>query len=217
MTWNISQNVIWISNTWFWFRLIVTRRYDVSKKIRFVENNSKSTYLSEQRVICESISMRVTLCMRCENRKVCKQKSIRNRSNIYYSKRFNDELEIDIEIISFFFLIITSLISRKLEDDFSLFLLQNEKSSQSEQHDNYDNFDSDIEIERLAFESSNVVFITERTEISKSQFSKSDKNRISTSRSRVVKKFLSFFWFYFRKKKINVRMKRRSDFIWCCK
>ena len=201
MTWNISQNVVWVSNTWFWLRLVVTRRYDVSKKIRFVENNSKSTYLSEQRVICESISMRVALCMRCENRKVCKQKSIENRSNIYYSKRFNDELEIDIEIISFFFFIITSLISRKLEDDSSLFLSQNEKSFQSEQHDNYDNFDSDIEIERFASESSNVVFITERAKVSKSQLSKSDRDRTSTSRSRVVKRFLSFSWFYFRRKR----------------
>ena len=169
----------------------MTRRYDVSKRVRFVENNSRSTYLSKQCVICESISMRVALCMRCENRNVCKQESIKNRSNIYYSKRFNDEFEIDIEIISFFLLIITSLISRKLEDDFSLFLSQNEKSSQSEQHDNYDNFDFDIEIERFAFESSNVVFITERAKISKSQFSKNDKDRISTSRSRVVKKSLS--------------------------
>ena len=170
----------------------MTRRYDVSKKIRFVENNSKSTYLSEQRVICESISMRVALCMRCENRKICKQKSIKNRSNIYYSKRLNDELEIDIEVISLFLLIITSLISRKLEDDSSLFLSQNEKSSQFEQHDNYDSFDFDIEIERLAFEFSNVVSITEKAEVSESQSSENDKNRISTSRSRVVEKSLSF-------------------------
>ena len=179
----------------------MTRRYDVSKKVRFVENNSRSTYLSEQRVVCESISMRVALCMKCEDRKVCKQKSIKNRSNIYYSKRLNDELEIDIEVISLFFLIITSLISRKLKDDSSLFLSQNEKSSQSEQHDNYDNFDSDIEIERFAFESSNVVSITERAEVSKSQFSESDRDRASTSRSRVVKKSLSFSWFYSRRRR----------------
>ena len=85
--------------------------------------------------------------------------------------------------------------------DFSLFLFQNEKSFQSEQHDNYDDFDFDIEIERLASEFSNVVFITKKTKISKSQFSKIDKNRISTSRSRVVKRFLSSFWYYFRKRK----------------
>ena len=131
--------------------------------------------------------------MKCENRKVYKQESIKNRSNIYYSKRLNDELEIDIEIISFFLFIITSLISRKLEDDSSLFLSQNEKSFQSEQHDNYDNFDFDIEIERFAFESSNVVSITKKAEVLKSQLSKSDKNRISTSRFRVVEKSLSSF------------------------
>ena len=130
--------------------------------------------------------------MKCENRKVCKQKSIENRSNIYYSKRFNDELEIDIEIISLFLLIITSLISRKFENDFSLFLSQNEKSSQFEQYDNYDNFDFVIEIERFASESSNVVSITKRTEVSKSQLSKSDRDRTSTSRSRVVENSLSF-------------------------
>ena len=201
MTWSISQNVIWVSNTWFWLRLIMTRRYDVSKKVRFVENNSRSTYLSEQRVVCESISMRVALCMRCENRKIWKQESIENRSNIYYSKRFNDEFEIDIEVISLFLLIITSLISRKLEDDSSLFLSQNEKSSQSEQHDNYDNFDFDIEIERFASESSNVVFITERAEVSENQLSKNDRDRVSTSRSRVVEKSLSSSWFYSRRRR----------------
>ena len=201
MTWSISQSVVWISNTWFWLRLVVTRRYDVPKRVRFVEDNSRSTYLSEQRVVCESISMRVALCMRCEDRKVCKQESIENRSNIYYSKRLSDELEIDIEVISLFLFIITSLISRKLEDDSSLFLSQNEKSSQSEQHDNYDSFDSDIEIERLASESSNVVSITERAEVSESQPSESDKDRASTSRSRVVEGSLSSSWFYFRRRR----------------
>ena len=67
------------------------------------------------------------------------------------------------------------------------------KSFRFEQHDNYDDFDFDIEIERLVFEFSNVVSITKKTKISKNQFSKIDKNRISTSRSRVVKRFLSFF------------------------
>ena len=77
--------------------------------------------------------------------------------------------------------------------DSSLFLSQNEKSSQSEQHNNYDDFDFDIEIERLASEFSNVVSITKRAEVSKSQLSKIDRNRISTSRSRVVERFLSSF------------------------
>ena len=91
--------------------------------------------------------------------------------------------------------------------DISLFLFQNEKSSQSEQHDNFVDFDSDIEIERFAFESSNVVSIIERAEVSKSQLSKIDRDRASTSRSqivtrsRVVKKSLSPFWFYFRRRK----------------
>ena len=85
--------------------------------------------------------------------------------------------------------------------DFLLFLFRNEKSFQFEQHNNYDDFDFDIEIERFVFEFSNIVFITEKTKISKNQFSKIDKNRISTSRFRVVKKSLSFFWYYFRKRK----------------
>ena len=212
MTWNISQNVIWISNTWFWLFLIVTRRYDVSKKVRFVEDNSKSTYFSEQCVICESISMRVTFCMKCENRKIYKQKSIENRSNIYYSKWFNDEFEINIEIISFFLFIITSLILRKFENDFSLFLFQNEKSSQFEQHDNYDNFDFNIEIERFAFEFSNVVSITKKAKISKNQFSENDRDRTSTSRFRVVEKFLSFFWFYFRRRRDQRTYKTKKQF-----
>ena len=83
--------------------------------------------------------------------------------------------------------------------DISLFLFQNEKSFQSEQHDNFVDFDSDIEIERLASEFSNVVSIIKKAEVSKSQFSEIDKDRISTSRSqivtrsRVVEKFLSSF------------------------
>ena len=85
--------------------------------------------------------------------------------------------------------------------DFSLFLSQNEKSFQSEQHDNYDDFDFDIEIERFVFEFSNVVSITKKAKISKNQFSKIDRNRISTSRFRVVEKSLSFFWYYFRKRR----------------
>ena len=76
---------------------------------------------------------------------------------------------------------------------FSLFLSQKKKSSRFEQHDNYDDFDFDIEIERFVFEFSNVVFITKKTKVSKSQFSKIDKDRISTSRFRVVKRFLSSF------------------------
>ena len=75
----------------------------------------------------------------------------------------------------------------------SLFLSQEEESSRSEQHDNYDDFDSDIEIERLVSEFPNVVPITERAKISESQPSKIDKNRIPTSRPRVVKKSLSLF------------------------
>ena len=77
--------------------------------------------------------------------------------------------------------------------DSSLFLFQNEKSFQFEQHNNYDDFDSDIKIERFAFESSNVVFIIEKTKISKSQFLKIDRDRILTSRSRVVERSLSSF------------------------
>ena len=101
--------------------------------------------------------------------------------------------------------------------DSSLFLFQNEKSSQFEQHDNYDDFDSDIEIERFVFEFSNVVFIIEKTKVSKSQLSKIDRDRFLKSRSRVVERFLSSFWYYLQKKKINVRMRRKNDFIWNCK
>ena len=75
----------------------------------------------------------------------------------------------------------------------SLFLFQKEKSFRFEQHDNYDDFDFDIEIERFVSEFSNVVSIIKKTKVSKNQFSKIDKNRVSTSRSRVVEKFLSFF------------------------
>ena len=75
--------------------------------------------------------------------------------------------------------------------DFSLFLFQNEKSFQSEQHDNYDDFDFYIEIERFVFEFFNVVFIIEKIKVSKSQSSKIDRDQASTSRSRVVEKFLS--------------------------
>ena len=83
----------------------------------------------------------------------------------------------------------------------SLFLSQKEKSSRFEQHDNYDDFDSDIEIERLAFESSNVVSITKKAKVSKNQFSKIDRDRTSTSRSRVVERSLSFFWYYSRRRR----------------
>ena len=91
--------------------------------------------------------------------------------------------------------------------DTSLFLSQNEKSSQSEQHDNFVDFDFHIEIERFASEFSNVVFIIERAEVSENQFSKIDRDRVSTSRSqivtrsRVVEKSLSPFWFYLRRRR----------------